>query len=346
MTTEALNKEIKETLKNWGEIVKKYQKPDNKKAAIQILNSFLPFIALWTLMYFSLNWSIFITIGLGLINAFFLVRIFIIQHDCGHQSFLKSKKLNNIIGTICSMFSFMPYRYWAKTHNFHHGHSGQLEVADIGDIPTLTVEEYRSRNWWGRFRYRVWRMPIVTFIIAPLFYFIISCRFPTFGFNNFRKTALMQLKDNFWIALAYVILGFLLGWKYFLIVQFIVLFGFGIIAFWFFYVQHQHEFSYKQWKENWDYVVSAIRGSTYYKLPRLFQWLTGNIGIHHIHHLSSKIPNYNLEKCMKENQILSKYVTKVTFRESLKMIYNKLWDEERQKMISFTEFYQLERQRA
>ena len=123
----------------------------------------------------------------------------------------------------------------------------------------------------------------------------------------------MQLKDNAWIAVAYVLLGWLLGWQNFFIIQFMVVFMFGVVAFWFFYVQHQHEFSYKQWKENWDYVVSAIRGSTYYKLPKMWQWLTGNIGIHHIHHLSSRIPNYNLEKCMNENQILSKYVTTIGF---------------------------------
>ena len=346
MRPEVLNAEVKEALKNWGEIVKRYQKADHKKAIIQILNSFLPFIGLWILMYFSLSWSIFITIGLGLINAFFLVRIFIIQHDCGHQSFFKFRWLNNIMGTFCSIFSFMPYKYWAKTHNFHHGHSGQLDHHEIGDIPTLTVKQFRERNWWGRLRYRIWRMPIITFIIAPVVYLALFCRIPNITFNNVWKTGWMQLKDNFWIALSYIVLGFLLGWKYFFIVQGIVLFGFGIIAFWFFYVQHQHEMTYKQWKENWDYVVSAIRGSTYYKLPKMWQWLTGNIGIHHIHHLSSRIPNYNLEKCMKENKILSKYVTTVNFTQSLKMIHNKLWDEESQKMISFTEFYRLERQRV
>ena len=130
-----------------------------------------------------------------------------------------------------------------------------------------------------------------------------------------------------------------------LFVQLFVVFVFGIIAFWFFYIQHQHEHSYKQWQDNWNYVVSAIRGSSYYKLPKVFQWMTGNIGIHHIHHLSSLIPNYNLEKCMRENTILNKYVTVVTFWESLKLMSHKLWDEERQKMISFKEYYQMEKMR-
>lgn len=335
--------EIKESLKNWKEIISRYQKPSNKKAIIQLINSFLPFIGLWILMYFSLNWSIFITMGLGIINAFFLVRIFIIQHDCGHQSFFKSKKLNNVIGTICSIFSFMPYRYWAKTHNFHHGHSGQLEVRDVGDIPMLTVKEFKARNWWGRLRYRIWRMPVITFGIAPIYYFLISTRIPTFSFNNLKKTALLQIKDNIWIALGYITAGFLIGWLKFLFIQLTLVFFFGVIAFWFFYVQHQHEFSYKEWKNNWDYLLSAIKGSTYYRLPKVMQWLTGNIGIHHIHHLSSLIPNYNLERCMKENKILNKYVTKIGFRQSLGLVFNKLWDEERRKMISFSEFYRLEK---
>ena len=138
--------EIKESLKNWKEIVKKYQKADHKKAIIQIINTFLPFIGLWILMYLSLDWSIWITVALGLINAFFLVRIFIIQHDCGHQSFFSSKKVNNLIGYICSFFSLIPYRYWAKIHNYHHGHCGQIEVWEIGDIPTLTVKQYAERT--------------------------------------------------------------------------------------------------------------------------------------------------------------------------------------------------------
>ena len=150
-----------------------------------------------------------------------------------------------------------------------------------------------------------------------------------------------QLRNNLAIAAVYIALGYFLGWKEFLFIQLFLVFTFGIIAFWFFYVQHQHEHAYKEHKENWDYVLAAIKGSTYYKLPKIFQWLTGNIGIHHIHHLSSLIPNYNLEKCMKENAVLNKYVTVVRFWESLKMMTHKLYDEERQRMISFREYRRL-----
>ncbi len=345
MNHKAVNQEIFDNLRNWREIVKNYQIPNSKKAITQILNSFLPYLALWVLMYFSMQWSIWITLVLGVVNAFFLVRIFIIQHDCGHQSFLKSSKWNNVIGYICSFFSFIPYKYWAKVHNYHHGHCGQIEVWDIGDIPTLTVDQFRKKGKLGKFVYRIWRSPLVTFVIAPTYYILIAQRLPQVNIGNFKKMTFNQIKNNLGIAVVYVLLAFLLGWVKFLFVQFFIVFCFGIIAFWFFYVQHQHEHAYNEWKDNWNFLLAAIKGSTYYKLPKLFQWLTGNIGIHHIHHLSSLIPNYNLEKCMNENKILTKYVTVVSFWESFKFMTHKLWDEEMQRMISFKEYYTMEKLR-
>jgi len=339
MKNSKIEQEIKEVLSNWKAIIASYQVPNNRKAIVQVITSFLPFIALWTLMYFSLSWSIWLTCGLGVINAFFLVRIFIVQHDCGHQSFFSSKKMNNWVGTICSFFSTIPFKYWAKVHNFHHGHNGQLEVREIGDIPMLTVKEYKARAWFGKLKYRLLRMPVITFGVAPIYYLIISNRLPLYTkeMRSFKTVIINQIKNNLSIVLLYGLLAYLLGWKQFLFIQLFIVFTFGVIAFWFFYVQHQHEMSYKQWRANWDYLLSAIKGSTYYKLPKLFQWLTGNIGIHHIHHLSSLIPNYNLEKCMRENLILTKYVTVISFWQSLKLIKNKLWDEEEGKMVSFRE---------
>jgi acyl-lipid omega-6 desaturase (Delta-12 desaturase) len=283
-------------------------------------------------------------VALAMVNAFFLVRIFIIQHDCGHQSFLKSKQLNNTIGFVCSFFTSIPYKYWAKLHNHHHGHSGQLEEEhrDIGDLPFYTVEEYQQLSNWNKFWYRVLRMPIIMFGFVPFYYLTFMNRVPLVkmkGWKNHRRT---QLINNVLMIGLYVLLAYVLGWQRFLIVQFSVLTMFGIIAFWFFYVQHQHEDGYRRWKENWDFLVSSIRGSTYYNLPRLMHWLTGNIGYHHIHHLSSQIPNYNLPKCAKENPILNKYVTKLTFMQSLRTIHNKLWDEKSQRMISFSEYNRMQ----
>ncbi len=340
-----LDEEIKKNLKNWKEIIQNYQVPDNTKAVVQLITSFLPYIGLWILMYYSLRWSIWITLGLAVINAFFLVRIFIIQHDCGHQSFFTSKKWNTFVGWVCSIFSTLPFRYWAKVHNFHHAHSGQLETRDIGDVPFKTTEEFRNMSRWGRLRYRIWRMPVVLFVFAPIYYFIVSNRIPV-ELKTVRNIKLWKMiKNNALIIAVYFLLAWLIGWKEFLIIQLTLVMIFGIIAFWFFYIQHQHEFSYKHWKKNWDFLISAIRGSTYYKLPKVLHWLTGNIGIHHIHHLSSSIPNYNLMKCMKENKVLSKYVPTVTIKDTFKIIKNKLWDEEMERMISFKEFYRLEKMR-
>ena len=333
-----LDKEILDSLKNWRELVSSYKIPDDKKAVFQILNTFIPFVGLWALMYFSLNWSIWITMAIGLVNALFLVRIFIIQHDCGHQSFSSSRKANKFIGKICSCFSSLPFSYWAKIHNFHHGHNGQIEVWDIGDIPTLTVDKYKQKSWLGKLAYRIWRMPIVTFVIAPIYYFSVANRIPTYTkkMKNAKRLVTSLIKDNLLIVIVYVALSLLFGWK-FLFIQFFLIFTFGIIAFWFFYVQHQHERSYKQLRENWDYLLSAIKGSSYYKLPRVFQWLTGNIGIHHIHHLNSLIPNYNLPKALKDHPILTKYATTISFRESLSLMKHKLWDEVDERMVSFRE---------
>ena len=345
MINNKIEKEIKEKLNNWREIIKNYQIPDTRKAVIQLINTFVPFIGLWVLMYFSLDWSFWITLPLTILAGFFLARIFIIQHDCGHQSFLKSKKLNNTIGFICSFFSAIPYKYWAKAHSFHHGHNGQLDESsrDIGDVPFKTVKEFREMSRWGKFKYRIFRSPIVLFGIAPIAYIAISNRFPFYNLKGWAKERRSQIVNNFIMVGVYVLLGYLLGWKKFFLIQALSISFFAIIAFWFFYVQHQHEETYKQWKKNWDYLVASIRGSTYYKLPAVINWLTGSIGFHHIHHLSPRIPNYNLAKCAKENPILQKYVTTITFRESLKCAFNKLWDEELNRMITFREFYKFER---
>ncbi len=337
------NEEIKEALKDWPKIVARYGIPNAIKASVQMLNTFLPFIGLWVLMYFSLSWSYWITLGLAVINAFFLVRIFIIQHDCGHQSFTRNRKLNNVIGIFCSFFSSIPFKYWSRSHNYHHAHTGQLEVRDIGDINTLTVNEYRDLSPSKRLQYRVFRHPLILFVVGPIYYLLVNVRFPIIQIRGWSKVKWAQFFNNVYMILIYTLIAAAVGWKKFFLVQIPILVLFAIIAVWFFYVQHQHEHTYKQWKNNWEYLLSAVKGSTYYKLPRLFQWLTGNIGLHHIHHLNSKIPNYHLEWCAKENPILSRYVTIVSFWDSLSYMFNHLWDEKNQRMISFWKFKRLER---
>jgi acyl-lipid omega-6 desaturase (Delta-12 desaturase) len=338
-----IEKEIREYLKNWPNLVHRYAQSDHRKAIIQIINTFLPCIGLWVVMYLTFGISYWLTLGLALVNAFFMVRIFIIQHDCGHHSFFNSRVWNNIIGYACSFFSAIPYRYWARSHSFHHGHSGQLEVRDIGDIHTLTVKEFKELSRWNRFKYRIYRMPLVLFVLGPAYYMLVPNRLPLIKLKGWEASRWSMVKNNILLGGLYLTLGYLLGWKQFFLIQLPIVLLFAIIAVWFFFVQHHHEHTYKQWKENWEYLVAAIKGSTYYKLPKVFQWLTGNIGFHHIHHLNSRIPNYHLEKCARENPILNEFVTEMTFFESLKCMFHKLWDEETQRMISFREFYRRER---
>jgi acyl-lipid omega-6 desaturase (Delta-12 desaturase) len=321
------------------QIVKSYQIPNFKKATIQIINSFLPFIAIWVAMYLLVDVSVWITLGLAVVNGFFLVRIFIIQHDCGHQSFTPSRKMNNIVGYICSLLSFIPYRYWAKSHNYHHGHNGLLfEHRDIGDIVLLTVNEFKALNWFSKLRYRLYRTPFVMFILGPLYYILILQRLPVINLKGWEHARNSLIRNNLALLAVHIGLIWFLGLKAFLLVHLPIVVCFGIVAIWFFYVQHQHELTYKQWRDKWDYVRAAVQGSTYYKLPKFIHWLTGNIGYHHIHHLNPLVPNYELERCHRENPILDELANKITFRQSLKCMLSKLWDEEQQRMISFTEY--------
>ncbi|MBK7871273.1 MAG: fatty acid desaturase [Saprospiraceae bacterium] len=339
------NNNLKDSLKDWRGMLKEYQKPNTKKAIVQLLNSFLPFLGLWVLMYFSLDWSYLITIALALITAFFLLRIFVIQHDCGHQSFLQFRKWNNAIGFISSFFSTIPFKYWSMMHDIHHAHNGQIEYRGLGDIKFLTTEEYDKRSNFWKMNYRIRRMPILQFFIIPIIYFCVAIRIPLL-YTHLKKRKNIHwphIINNLSMIVLYGILAFLLGWQKFLLVHIPIILFFGMISFWLFYIQHQHEENYKESKDNWDHLLASVRGSTYYKLPRMFQWLSGNIGFHHIHHLNSRIPNYHLEACANANPTLNSFTNILTFRESLKCIHSKLWDEQTQRMISFKEYNEIQR---
>jgi acyl-lipid omega-6 desaturase (Delta-12 desaturase) len=327
---------------NWQQMVKKYQVPNTRIAIIQMITSFLPFIGLWILMYLSLSVSYWLTLGLGLLNSFFLVRIFIIQHDCGHQSFTKSRKFNDIVGFICSALSLIPYKYWAKSHNFHHGHNGRLEeeIRDIGDMPLLTVEEFKKAPFLTKLGYRLFRMPLVLLSLGSFYYVFVHNRFAVIKERGFEMAKKSLVWSNLFMLTVYLIFAYLFGWAFFKVQIPIVMF-FSIKAFYAFYIQHQHEHAHKKWKAEWNHALSAIKGSTYWDLPPVFQWLTGNIGIHHIHHLSSLIPNYNLQKCKDENPIFQEHVTIVSFTGSMKYFFNKLWDEQQERMITFSEYRKL-----
>ncbi len=333
--------QISTDLAGWRKIIRPYQQTNNRKAILQILTSFLPFLALWGLMYYTISWSLWLTLVLGALNAFFMVRIFIIQHDCGHQSFFANRKINNRLGLFSSLFTSVPYHYWSEMHNYHHVHNGQIEQRGLGDIYFLTVAEYNAKSPWGKFMYRVFRNPFVQFILSPVIYLTVTLRIPFPRLKTWADVKNSHLLDNVLIFGFYALLSYLLGWKAFVIIQGSILFTFGLIAYWFFYVQHQHEENYNEELENWDHLIASIRGTTFYDLPAIVMWATGYIGYHHIHHLNSSIPSYNLKACVEENPILSKYVLTLGFWESLSFMKHKLWCEDTKRMVSFQEYNQV-----
>lgn len=333
--------EFKEKVTQALKVLRSYASPDHKKAIIQMITSFGPFLGLWTLMYFTWDYSKILFAVLAFINAFFLVRIFIIQHDCGHQNYMKSKFVRDIIGVICSLFSTIPYHYWAKSHDFHHSHNGMLDHRDIGDIDTLTVAEYEALSGFKKFAYRVYRSFPVMFIIGPIYYVLIHNRLPLINLPQFKKHRIGLYLSNLLIIGVVALFCYILDWKKVLATHLAIVGFFAIVAIWFFYIQHQHEHGYKHWKNKWEYLYAAVKGSTFYKLPGIVHWLTGNIGYHHIHHLNPAIPSYKLPKSIESIPWFHKFTTEVTFFESLKMISHKLWDEQSERMISFREYYRM-----
>lgn len=330
------------TLKALPKLLLQYRKPSNKKALIQWLTSFWPFLGIIILMYLIgiYDWlPLWTLIPLGIINGFFLVRIFIIQHDCGHQSFTASQWINNAIGQIASMFSLIPYRYWAKSHNFHHNHANKLwEYRDIGEIMTYSVEEFKQLSPFKQRKYKIFRNPFIMFILWPIWYVGVTCRLPFVSLQWRGKEKLSLITSNLLMTGLYLSLWLLVWWQIFLIANGSIIFAFAIIAIRFFYIQHQYEFWHKEFADKRDYVRAAIQGSSFYDLPRFWHWMTGNIGYHHIHHLNPSIPCYELARCFHDNKLLQDVARRLTFTKSLESLRCHLRDEHQNKMISFREF--------
>jgi omega-6 fatty acid desaturase (delta-12 desaturase) len=318
----------------WIEIIKRYNKPDPVKSWWQIINSLGPYIVLWVVMIKTIEISYWLTLILSVIAAGFMIRIFIIFHDCGHGSFFKSKKLNEIIGIITGLIVFTPYHKWHYEHHIHHQTVGNLDKRGIGDVKTLTVEEYSRLSGWQKFSYRLYRNPIFLFGIAPILLFTIVQRF-TKKNMSVRDKIRVHL-SNMALMGAIVILMSIIGWKTFLMIQLPILYIATVHGVWLFYVQHQFRNVLWTNSESWDYMNTALKGSSMFKLPLLLNWFTGNIGYHHIHHLSPAIPNYNLKKCHNENQLF-KEIKPITFFSAFESLLLRLYDEKRKMMVSFRE---------
>lgn len=332
---------VQASISEWKEIIAQFQVPSVPRAVWQMVNTLVPYFVIWFLMWKSLAISYWLTLALSVLGGLFVVRAFIIFHDCCHGSFFKSKRANEIVGFITGMISWTPYGHWRWQHNVHHATSGDLDRRGDGDIWTLTVQEYLESSRWRRFAYRLARNPIVLFVIAPLGLFLIYQRFPSPRAKGKDRKSVMWMN----LALALMVAGwsYLFGFTNFLLMQLPVTMVAGVAGIWMFYVQHQYEDVYWETRENWDYTTAAIEGSSFYKLPKIFQWFTGNIGFHHIHHLSSRIPNYHLERCHHSHPMFHS-VKPLTFWSSLKCINLRLWDEKSRKLVGYSHLKKLRQQ--
>lgn len=321
-------------MQNWVEVISKYNFPDHPKSWWQVINSVVPYVGLWVAMYHSLKVSYWLTLALSLLAAGFLVRIFIIFHDCGHGSFFRSEKLNRLVGIPLGLLVFTPYHRWHRDHFIHHSTVGNLDKRGIGDVETLTVKEYLELSKWGKIKYRMYRHPLFLFGIAPILLFLIQHRIPK-SYMSFKQRMYVYL-SNAAIVGTIILLMWWIGWREYILIQLPIIYFASIAGVWLFYVQHQ--FDRVVWKrsQEWNYQSVALEGSSFLKLPSILQWFSGNIGYHHIHHLSPRIPNYKLQKCHEENEIFSS-IKPLTFKEIMRAFKLRLWDEEHNKLISFDE---------
>ena len=315
----------------WRPVVAKYAQPDLWRSIWQIVNTLIPYFALFYLSMRSLEISFWLTLPLSLLTAGFMVRTFIIFHDCGHGSFFKSQTANTWLGRITGLLTFTPYYRWRHDHAIHHASAGNLDRRGTGDVYTMTVKEYLAAPWWKKVGYRVMRQPIFMFIFGSLIVFVITQRIPS-GKGK-RENASVWWTN---LALAGLITGMclLFGWQAYVIVQLLVLFFGASAGIWLFYIQHNFEDVYWETHSQWDYFKASLQGSSFYKLPAVLRWFSGNIGYHHIHHLGAKIPNYNLPRAYKENPIF--HVKPLTILSSLKSLTLRLYDEETRKLVGWS----------
>jgi acyl-lipid omega-6 desaturase (Delta-12 desaturase) len=322
-------------------VLTRYQQPSTSRALWQIFNTIVPYVLLWVLMYHVKEISLWAALPLAMLAGTLLVRVFIFFHDCGHGSFFRSHWANALVGFIAGVLTFTPYYHWRWQHGIHHGTSGHLDKRGVGDVWTMTVQEYLDSSRWRRFSYRFVRNPFVLFVIAPLYVFLFRQRFAS-------ATASPRERHSvWWMNLALLAVAIVMSWIFglgpYLLLQTVAWMVAGATGIWLFYIQHQFEDAYWERGDRWDYTAAALKGSSYYKLPKMLQWLSGNIGFHHIHHLSPAIPNYNLERCHAADPVFQQ-VKPITLFASLKSLRFRLWDEAAKKLVGYRRMKQMRRE--
>lgn len=323
-----------QTKPDWYAATKVYAKSDRRKAIWQLIDTFAPYCVLWGLMIYTVHQGVsyWITLGLAVIASALYIRIFIIFHDCCHGSFFSSPRANKVVGYITGVVTFTPFDDWRLTHATHHLTVGDLDRRGVGDVKTLTVEEYRAASRWKRLTYRLFRSPLILFTVSPAVLFLIVNRFSSKIAG--RRERRSVLYTNIAIVAVIGAAGVTMGLKTYILIQLPIIFIAGTFGLWLFYVQHQFQGVYWARHDTWEQIRAALEGSSYYKLPGIVQWVTGNIGLHHVHHVRPTIPNYNLQPCLDHIPAL-RDVTPITFRKSLKSLFLNLYDENQKKLVSF-----------
>ena len=335
--------EDKAKVKGFVKHCEKYQAASDRKAVFQVINTLVPFFVICGVMIYSFSSAYWLTALLTIPAALLLVRVFIIQHDCGHGSFMSSRKWNNRVGRFMSVLTWTPYDFWRKTHNMHHAGSGNLDNRGFGAIETVTIKEYEGMNEKMRSWYRLYRNPYFLLLFGTPFFIIVAQRLPkadAFQFFEVKKSIEFSqiwksvLGSNLVLLLVYGGLALAFGLGTVLLTYLPIVILTSCAGGWLFFVQHQFEDSYWEYQDEWNYHEAAVLGSSYYELHPVLQWFTGNIGLHHIHHLNAKIPNYRLQECMDADKDL-KDLNKITFFDSFKCAKLALWDEDQKKMVQF-----------
>lgn len=317
---------------SWREVLSPYARPSLARSLLDIATSVIPYLALSVLMYLSLDVSYLLTLALAVPTAGFLVRVFILFHDCTHGSFLPTKRANAWLGAALGLLVYSPFLRWRHDHAVHHATSGDLDRRGTGDIRTLTVTEYRGLSRRGRIGYRTLRNPIVMFGVGPIVAMMVGPRIPARDARPRMRRSV--LRTNLALALLIGGLCWAIGWWQFLLIQGPAALLAGSVGIWLFYVQHQFEDAYWEGAEGWTYADAALRGSSYLRLPRVLQFFTGNIGYHHVHHLNARIPNYNLKRAHDENPIFLQVPT-LSLLDGLRAVRLKLWDESQGRLVTF-----------
>jgi omega-6 fatty acid desaturase (delta-12 desaturase) len=319
----------------WGAIIARYQKTVLWKAIFQLMSTFVPLAVIFYLMYRSLALPYIVTLLLAFPAAGLLVRTFIIMHDCGHGSFFKSRRANEIFGWITGVMTLTPFAQWRKDHALHHAASGDLDRRGHGDIDTITVKEYMAMDAKKRAHYRFIRNPLVMLGLGPLYLMISQRRLlKNANLNELQRFSVYSTN----LAIVAIVVGFSLwiGFGPFMMIYFPAIFIAASAGILLFYVQHQFEDTYWNQHDNWDYATAAIHGSSYFKMNPVLQWFTGNIGLHHVHHLGPRIPNYNLKRAHEENEMFHS-VTVLTVPTALRTLRLRLWDEEQRRLVPIAE---------